>query len=370
MILVTTEEGVTVVDPERVSRGRLAPPVAVEHVRVDGRDLDLSGPGDLTFRGEQVEVAFTAPDLSTPETIQFRYKLDNVDKEWREGGSVRRLDYVNLAPGGYKLWITDRSNGNWNPTPASLAFRIPYYFYETWTFRLLTLLTVVFAGYGVYWERLRRTRFKLQVMYQERLRVTRELHDTILQGFAGVVLQLEAGLRQMDTRPEASKRRLEAAARQADAALEEARHAISLLRIPALESATFPDALGDAVRLLAEGRPVSTKLQIDGPIQAMKYEQQANLYAIAREAVTNALNHGNPRAISLHLAYDGRYFKLKVCDDGSGFSPQQDTQQGHLGLTAMRERAKRINADLHIVSSPGFGCLIEVSNEPAKKKAS
>jgi hypothetical protein len=362
-ILMATEDWVARLDPGNVVNDEPVPAVLIEQATVDGRVQDLSGPGEPKMRGDQFQFEFTAPSLSVPERIRFRYKLEPLSPTWIYAGSDRHLLYGRIPPGEYRLSVAARDNGGWSATPAVLAFRVPNYFYETWPFRGLCVALVGAAGWGVYWLRLRRMRFALQVVYQERLRVTRELHDTLLQGFAGVSFQIDAALRQFDSAPEKSKRQLGIAAVQAETALREARHAIMFLRVPVLDNSTLREALTEAVRKLVEGTSISTDLEIEDAAGSMPHEVQANLFVIAREAVSNAVNHARPRHISVELGYAEGRFKLTVRDDGSGFDVNQKAEDGHLGMTAMRERAERIRAHITVISTIGKGTSIEISND-------
>jgi signal transduction histidine kinase len=204
----------------------------------------------------------------------------------------------------------------------------------------------------------------------ERMRFSRELHDSLLQGFAGVVFLLEAASRQFSTAPELSKQRLDRAVEQADQSLREAREMIASMRIPALENHTLAEALRTTVEQMVSGIEVNFQLQIRGREQQAPYNVEANLYMLGREAVTNALNHASPSRIRLELCYTPKELHLIVQDDGIGFDPEiAMAKVGHWGFRGMRERARLMGASFVVDSAPGRGATISVGVAWGKRKA-
>jgi signal transduction histidine kinase len=201
----------------------------------------------------------------------------------------------------------------------------------------------------------------LQLIAQERARLMRELHDSLLQGFAGVVYQLEAVARQFETAPHISKQRLERAIEQADHSLLEARRTILSMRLPALENSTLPEALSAIATQLTEDTSIAVWLEVKGRVQQLPYDQQANVYLIGREAMTNSVNHARASRVVAALAYSNKELRLTVHDDGSGFDPQAVTaKEDHWGMRGMRERAESIGAAFMLDAAPGRGTRIEV----------
>ncbi|MBZ5724259.1 MAG: ATP-binding protein [Acidobacteriia bacterium] len=358
---IDTQDGVASIDPGTIRTNTLPPPVAIEHLLVDGKPLELRA-REIGLRGRAVQFEYTALSLTQPESIRFRYKLEGFDKDWVEAGTRRQIVYANLPPRHYRFRVIACNNdGVWNRTGAALAFRAEPYFYQTWLFLALCASAAGLAGYGGHRLRLRQLRSGFRLVLQERTRVTREMHDTILQGFAGVVFQLEAASRQMANSPEAGKRRMDLALEQADRSLREARQALSAMRISALENSTLPEALRTASRQIVEGTPIRFDMAVTGKARELPYDVQANLFIIAREAMTNAMNHGKPQRITLELVYAAHEVRLAVQDDGVGFDPQAAAaKNNHWGLAGMSERARQMAACLTVDSVPGQGTRLEV----------
>lgn len=192
--------------------------------------------------------------------------------------------------------------------------------------------------------------------------MTREIHDSLLQGFAGVVYQLDAAARQFDTQPAESRKKLDRALDLADQALREAREVLSTMRLTAIEDRTLPEALAGACAPLAEEAGAAFSLKIKGQVDPLPYEMQAALFLIGREAVTNAAKHARASRISVQMFYARRQVRLAVEDNGAGFDPEPAMGlSGHWGLRGMRERAEQMGAAFHLQSAKGKGTRLEVA---------
>jgi signal transduction histidine kinase len=361
-IWLCTQDGLAIVDPARIRSNPVSPPVVIEQAVVDGAPLDLTSPGRVTFRGRQLQIAYTALSLTVPERIRFKYWLEGLDRNWTEADGRRTVAYVGLPPRPYRFHVIACNNdGVWNNAGATLAFLVKPYFYQTWWFAAVCVGAVGLLGLGAHRLRIRRVVSRLQLIAQERARLMRELHDSLLQGFVGVVYQLEAVARQFDTAPDISKQRLERAIEQADRSLLEARRTILCTRLPALENSTLPEALSAIAMQLTEDSSIAVCLEVKGRVQQLPYDQQANVYLIGREAMTNSVNHARPSRVVTALAYSSKELRLTVQDDGSGFDLQAATaKEDHWGMRGMRERAESIGATFMLDATPGRGTKIEV----------
>lgn len=361
-IWLCTEDGVAIVDPVRIRSNPVPPPVVIEQVVVDGKSLNPNSPSEVAFQGSQLQIAYTALSLMASERIRFKYRLDGLDHDWIDAEAHRSVDYVRLPPGHYTFHVIACNNdGVWNTRGAVLALRVLPHFYQTTWFIAFCITMAASVAWGADQLRVRGVVSRFQLIAQERARLTRELHDSLLQGFAGVVYQLEAVARQFDTAPEASKQRLERAIDQADQALLEARRTILSMRLPALENSTLPEALSAIAARLTEGTPVVFRLDVKGRVRQLPYDAQANVYLIGREAIANSVTHARASRILAALAYSEKELRLTVQDDGSGFDPQEAiAKKDHWGMAGMRERAATIGASFALDTSPGRGTKIEV----------
>jgi len=366
---ICTEDGIAIVDPARIRSNPLPPPVVIEQVLVDGRPVEINSASEIAFRGREMQITYTGLSLVVPERVRFHYKLDGLDRTWTDAGTRRNVVYVNLPPRRYRFRVIACNNdGVWNTSGASLAFRLAPYFYQTTWFAVSCGGVLALLIWGFHLLRVRRLVSRFQLVAQERARVTRELHDSLLQGFSGVVYQLEAAARLFESNPELSKERLEHAINQADQSLGETRRTIMSMRLPALENHTLPEALSVIGAELTKGTPTTFHLTVRGLIRQLGYDVQANIYLIGREAITNAVNHADARRILAQMTYSEKEVRLTVEDDGSGFDLEAAAaKKDHWGVAGMRERANQIGASFTLESAPGRGTKIAVSAECRKQ---
>ena len=362
-IWVCSEDGVAAIDPARMKKNPVPPPVVIEQVIADGKVCDPWLHGETAFRGHDLQIVYTGISLMVPERVRFCYRLEGLDSHWTDAGTRRSVTYMNLPPRRYRFQVIACNNdGLWNNSGADFALRVDPYFYQTKWFALLCLTAAALLVWSAHQLNVRRVVSRLQLIAAERVRFGRELHDSLLQGFSGVVFLLEAAALQFETAPEAAKQRLERAIDQADRSLREAREMIVSTRIPALENNTLPEALETtALEMLADSS-VNLQFEIKGSPEQGPFNVEANLFLIAREAVTNALNHASAKRIRLELCYSPRELHLTIQDDGVGFAMEEAAAKaGHFGLHSMQERVRLLRGRFSVNSAPGKGTTIEVT---------
>jgi ligand-binding sensor domain-containing protein/signal transduction histidine kinase len=360
---IATEDGVAIIDPKALVAQRTPPPVAIERIFVDGTPLPWNSGSPLSFHGREVQLEYTALGLSMPENIRFSYRLEGLDSNWRDAATRRTAIYTNLAPRSYRFLVRARNDdANWSASVAALPFVVAPYFYQTWWFSGLCLISLAGTAYLLHELRQRTLRARFELVLQERSRLTREVHDTVLQGFAGVLYQLQGASSQFYSAPELARQKLDRALDQADEALREARETLSFMRLSTIENSTLVDALSVAGKKLTEETSIEFCMHVTGEIRKLRHDLQFNLYILAREAIYNAVNHARPQNITLNVAYSANAIRLTVQDDGVGFDPNAlPTDTNHFGLSGMRARAGYIGARLAVTSEPGRGTSIEVS---------
>lgn len=370
---LTAVDGLTVVDPHHTPFNKLPPPVHVERLVADRTPYESSAPLQLPPRVRDLEVSYTALSLVAPEKIQFRYMLVGRDREWQEAGNRRSAFYTDLPPGSYQFHVIASNNsGVWNTKGAALDFSIaPAYWQTTW-FRALCVLAFLGFLWALYELRLRQVKrvfnMTLEARVGERNRVARELHDTLLQSFQGLLLRFRTVHALFSTRPEEARRILEGALDDAREALTEGRQAVQGLRSSAADSQEFEEAIRTLAEELAteaaRGHTVELRLNVEGTSRALRPLIRDEIYRIASEALRNAYRHAEASRIEVHLDYGERRFELRVRDNGKGIDPEfiaDAALAGHFGLRGMRERAKEIGGKFTIWSAPGSGTELELS---------
>lgn len=194
----------------------------------------------------------------------------------------------------------------------------------------------------------------------ERNRMAREMHDTLAQGFTGIVVQLEAAEDVLNASPAEAARHLARARTLARESLGEARRSVYALRPQLLEHRPLATALRDSTRALTEGTPLAVTFNLPETRPTISPEAEADLLRIAQESVTNVLKHANARTLKLSAYTAEITLTLEIADDGCGFDANhvKPTATGGLGLLGLRERAARHNGTLEILSEVGQGTTV------------
>jgi ligand-binding sensor domain-containing protein/signal transduction histidine kinase len=365
-----TGEGIQVVDPRHLVVNEIPPPVRIEQVTADGKTHDAAPGLELPALVRDLQLDFTALSLVAPEKVTFRYKLEGYDNDWQEAGNRRQAFYTNLPPRPYRFRVMAANNsGVWNEAGATLDFSIAPAMYQTNWFRALCaalLAGVLWAAWQLRLRQLgRQLEMTLKARVAERTRIARDLHDTLLQDFQGVLLLFDRSLRLLPDQPAEAKQRLATALQQAVRATTDARNAVQGLRL-------F-DEEDDLVRALSTIRDefaadgtnrTPIDIVVSGTERPLKSIVGAEVYRIADEGVRNAYRHAAARQITLEIAFDARQFRLRVRDDGKGIDEQVIRSRppaGHFGLQGMRERAELAGGRLDIWSKTGSGTQIQLT---------
>lgn len=202
---------------------------------------------------------------------------------------------------------------------------------------------------------------KQAAVLDERNRLARDVHDTLAQAFTGVMLQLEATRRKLDSNQLTVAHEHIARARGlARAGLSEARRSVRALRPATLESHDLPRALHHLAQQMTDDTRVRIEVDVFGAIYPLTHEVEDNLLRVAQEALTNALRHAEPHRVRLQLRFTEAALHLHIEDDGIGFDPQRLAEEG-FGLLGMEQRSHRINADFRLKSQLGKGTNITVT---------
>jgi signal transduction histidine kinase len=196
---------------------------------------------------------------------------------------------------------------------------------------------------------------------EERNRLAREIHDTLAQAFAGVVLHAEALEVALGVNKQRSKRALSHIKKLARSGLDEARRSVRALRPKALERNTLPNALEEAAQHFSADGKHSCKFKQQGKPASLSAETQNELFRIAQEAMTNVRKHAQAKSVWIGLAFKTRQVTLTVRDDGVGLPTINSTVcRGRYGLATMQERAKRIGGRMKIEGRKNRGTSVRV----------
>jgi signal transduction histidine kinase/ligand-binding sensor domain-containing protein len=359
-------------DPARMTRNTLAPPVHVEQVTADHRTY-LAKPGlRLPPLVRDLSIDYTALSLVAPEKVHFKYKLEGQDLSWREVVNEREARYSNLAPGTYRFRVIASNNsGVWNDAGAALDFMIAPAYWQTLWFRAVCGTALLGVLVLLYWLRVRQLahafNMKLDARVEERTRIARDLHDTMLQNFQGVLLQLRAALRFLEREPAKAREVLTSAIDQAVQSIKGGRETVQGLRTSARESNDLPGAIVGLGKDLAAAHggsdTPSVRVAVEGTVRDLHPIVRDEVFRVTAEALRNVFQHSRAVQVEVELCYDAREFRLRVRDDGQGIDPQilaGGGREGHFGLRGMRERAKLAGGKLTLWSAPDSGTEVEL----------
>ena len=375
-------DGVSIIDPRHIPFNRLLPPVLVEEITADRKThwQNLSGAAASNLRlpklSRDLRIDYTALSLVAPEKIRFKYKLEGHDDDWVDAGSRREAFYNDLRPRSYRFRVIASNNsGVWNETGDSVEFSIAPAYYQTTWFRASGIVAFCLVLWELYRLRLyqvsREFNAQLEGRVDERLRVARELHDTLLQSFQGLMLRFQTARNMVAKRPTEALEVFDTALAQADRAIVEGREAIQNMR----SSTVVTNDLAEAVRAVgnelasegsteqASGEAAEFRFVVEGKPRDLHPILRDEIYRIAREAIGNAFRHAQARVIETEITYGDDALTLRIRDDGVGIEAAilNDGRTGHYGVPGMRERAAAIGTQLEIWTREGAGTEIQLT---------
>ena len=361
------------VDPSHMAGNTVAPPVHINSIVADRRNHSPQEGLRLPPLTRDLEIDYTALSFTVPQKVLFRYMLEGHDRAWQEPGTRRQAFYNDLRPGRYRFHVIACNNdGVWNEAGAVLEFSVlPAYYQTTW-FRFLCVAAFLGLLWALYQLRLQQMQRQFAVGLEahvgERLRIARELHDTLLQSFQGVAFQLQAARKLMLRKANNAEEVLDDAILATEEAIREGRSAIRDLRPEPAAQRNLSELLDAAGRELAtaqelNGQAPSYRVLVEGKQQDISPMLQDEVYRISREVIRNAFAHAAASHIEVEIRYDQDQLRLRVRDDGKGIDPKvlAGGESGHFGIPGMRERAQRIGAHLEFWSELGAGAEVELT---------
>lgn len=356
-----TINGVVWLDPSQLVSNPVPPSIAI--TRVVANDTAYS-PGDkltLPALTRNLDIDFSVLSLSIPERVDAKVRLLGVDADWKNVGTHREVSYSNLAPGMHQFDIAASNNdGGRSQADAHMVFYIKPAFYQTLWFRAICVLAILVALWLAVALRLRhlsqRLRSSLEAKHKERESIARELHDTLLQGMQGLLMQMEFWARRTD---------LDLHQRNAATAIEEKMRDVLIdgrdkIRRLRQDDKRDLDLVSELLTVGQEASSTSStlfSLRVEGEPISIRQEVGVEIFAITREAILNAYRHADADNVVVTINYEVNALHISVSDDGVGIDRdrmEERQRAGHWGISGMHERAEKINARLQIeASAPG-----------------
>jgi signal transduction histidine kinase/ligand-binding sensor domain-containing protein len=368
-VWVATDSGLARIDPRRMPPSQ-PPPVTIEVARLQGKEHAPADRFGIPPGSGDLEIDYTSLTYGTPERVQFRYRLEGADTAWRDVGTRRRAYYTSLAPGDYRFRVTaSYGDGIWNEQPASWSFRVLPAWYQTIWFRVLLVLAIAGVGGAAvalfqrerHARAERRMREKFEATLAERVRIAQDLHDTLLQGFAGVTLQLKAAELALPDSPDLAAETILRTQDLARASLREARERVWEMKESDLDQEDLPTVLERVARERAAGTGITVSMTVHGDRRRLTRSLEDAAFRIGREAVVNAIRHAQPTRIDMTIDFTPSTLRLTVRDDGRGFTAHTAAaarSAGHFGVSGMRDRAEHLGGTCEVAAAEGGGTLV------------
>jgi signal transduction histidine kinase/ligand-binding sensor domain-containing protein len=371
--------------PENVRDNPYAPPVVITSFKIFNKPVAIGAKSvlkraipyvdslTLSYQDNIFSFEFAALSYANPQKNRYRYKLENFESGWNEVASKQRLAaYTNLDPGKYVFRVQgSNSDGVWNEEGVSLPIVItPPWWKTNWSraFFAVVILTLLWAAYQLRVRQLHRQfAMTLEARVGERTRIARDLHDTLLQSFHGLLLRFQTVSVLLPERPIEAKEKLDSAIEQAAGAITDGRDAVQGLRVSTVERndlALAISTLGEELENDSSNhRPATFRVAVEGQARDLHPILRDEIYKIAAEALRNAFHHAQAKQVEVEIRYDHDQFRLRVRDDGKGMDAavlSSHGLEGHYGLRGMRERATLIQGKLVVWSEVDEGTEVEL----------
>ena len=350
--------GVVAFQPESITDNLHTPPVAITRFTVF--DRSMFGGGYVSAREIQLEhdqdffgFEFVALDFTAPKQNRYAYMLEGIDEEWIDAGTRRYASYTHIPGGSYVFRVRAANNdGHWNETGASIEIIIAPPFWETWSFRIASLIAVA-GGFTIY------LRLKLQsVLKVERLRqrIARDLHDDVGTNLSTIVLAAEIAKNQglPSDQAIAQMNAIAGTALQT----QDLMHDIVWMLNPSNDSLeSFVTRLKDTAARVLLGISFTFVYPRGEEWQNFDLEFKRNIILIYKEILNNIIRHSGATSVAIIFEQTNERLRLTVSDDGHGFDPHAAAGNGN-GLTNMGQRATLVGGTVTVVSSPGNGATV------------
>jgi ligand-binding sensor domain-containing protein/signal transduction histidine kinase len=380
--------GATSFKPEDVPRGAYVPPTVITDFRLLGENsrlaldrspvhsaISYSSSIALSHKQNIFSLTFAALGYSNPQTNRYRYMLESLDRSWNEVGSdSRTVTYTSLPVGKFRFRVQGATNNSeWSQPGAELQLIILPPWWNTLWFRTVCLSAALFLVWVAYRYRMmqiaKQFEIRLEARVNERTRIARELHDTLLQTLHGLLFQFQAVRNLFPRRPEEAVRSLDDAINETEKALAESRDAIQDLRCEPMAKENLADLLTtESIHLTNSGGgnhqlPVFDLVE-EGKRRTLSPTVNNEICRIALEVVRNAFHHAQASRIEAEIRYDDQMLRVRIRDDGRGIDPKvlkEGGVAGHWGLRGVRERAERIGARVDFWSEAGAGTEVQLT---------
>ncbi|NGP88170.1 sensor histidine kinase [Fodinibius halophilus] len=345
-----TVGGVTEFNPDFERNNDTPPNVHIERIEVSGKSIPLDPYLEIGSDNHNITFEFIGISFSAPEQVLYKYRLKNSDEGWQKT-KQRSVRYSALMPGDYTFEVKAQNyNGKWSRQTAQIRFTILAPFWLQWWFVGLVIVALVAIVVFIYnYYRVR----KMVDIERMRVRIASDLHDDVGSSLTEIALHSDF-LQTMDVSDglEESLQQIGTQSRKIVSSLDDIVWSIDA-RNDTMGDLT--DRMQDYVNNVLSDRKIHYHFKGDMQ-EKLEVPVKENLYLIFKEAINNISKHSNAQNVDVTLAMDDQNFMLSVKDDGT--SSRNNRKSGQ-GLSNMKMRAKRIEADIIFDDEDGFEVRVE-----------
>ncbi len=361
-------DGILIVSPKARAPNNIPPPVAIESLRVDGRDISLepSSSAALTLppTHSRIEFDYAALSFDSPDNNQYRYMLEGYDKQWNEAGTVQQATYTRLTAGDYRFRvIACNSDGVWNEVGAGVSFTVAPFYWQTWWFRVAVLAAsilcvVVIVRFVSY----RRLRWKLLLaeqeaaLHKEKARIARDIHDQL--GSSLTQIAITSKLAKMDP-PDAVVGHINEIAGIARRTAESVDEIVWAVNPRNDTLSSLLEYLGQHALDFLASAGIACEAEIPGKLPAIPLaaHMRHHLFLAVKESLTNVVKHAEASVVWLTVELPEGGLRVIVADNGRGFEAGRE-HAGADGLRNMRHRMGELEGECRISSNLGHGTRV------------
>jgi signal transduction histidine kinase/ligand-binding sensor domain-containing protein len=344
----------------------------IEGMLVDGKYIAPVDRIHISSGRHRLTFQYAGINVSNPRGVRYHYRLADLDASWSEPTPLREVDFTNIAPGKFEFQVAaSNSDGVWNSSGAAIAFEVEPSILQTRWFQAAGVGIVVLIALALYQLRVqqlhRQFNIGLEARVNERTRIARDLHDTLLQTLHGLMFQFQAVRNLLPRRPDEATRSLDDAIEETERALAESRDAIQGLRSGAIAQENLVELLKITMQELtasADGKPQIFDLIEEGERRPLSATSKDEICRVAVEILRNAVRHSNATRIEAEIRHDKQILRLRIRDNGRGIDPKvlkEGGRPGHWGFRGIRERAERIGSQVDFWSESGAGTEVQLT---------
>jgi signal transduction histidine kinase/ligand-binding sensor domain-containing protein len=384
-----TASGAVVIDPRKISKNTMPPPVVIEELRIAGQPFAMSEPVKVQPDKKSFDIEYRGLSFIRSDQVKYRYKLTGIDTDWVDAGT-RRVAYYNYVPPGEYTFtvIAANSDGVWNQTGRSIHIIVVPYWWETRWVQALMIFVVLLGLFSsiLFWYRRRAAQLAHEHALQqefsrrliasidrERKRIADDLHNEpkqylfAISKYAWLMLQGPNGLKETFKSMPSEKvnsaidyaREIETLAERAGV---EMKSIIENLRPTELKELRLTAAIEDWISKSSALSTVNFSRDIDSIDGIFGNEDEVNIYRMVQECISNIAKHSHATDAFIRIKRVERTILFTVKDNGKGFVVKKSdrTAGSGLGLKLIQERAQMMGGEAVIKSAPGHGTQITI----------